>query len=110
MLSDKTWAKMRAELWHDKSSRSDAVGYRFAISGRWAEPDERLEDRDGFGDAKGAFMTPEIDTSLKDSVGHDCGSRRISFQGITTGTIIGRRPHSQTPIWWMTQTWLVFCV
>lgn len=91
LLENRTWQDMLAELRPDQSDDKVAVGYRFNISGRWAEPEETLEEDRDYGDAVMLSRKPEfeIDTLLKDSSGADCGRHRVKFLK-TPSTLLGR--------------------
>jgi len=87
LLKASTWEAMRSEHWRGKSGDALAVGYRFGISGRWAEPDETLEQERRPGDA--AVLSQQrdfrLDTFFKDKSGEDCGKHSVSFVTSTVG-------------------------
>jgi hypothetical protein len=79
LLRGKTWAAMRSELWPGPSDRSIEVGYRFAISGGWSEPDETLEEKRGPRSFEGSYDNPEIETLFTNSSGDACGKLLLKF-------------------------------
>jgi hypothetical protein len=81
LLKGRAWATMRTELWPTTFGRSVGMGYRFAASGRWAEPEETLEEERGQGAIDGNSNNPEIETLFKSSSGGDCGKLRLRFFG-----------------------------
>jgi hypothetical protein len=79
LVEGKTWAAMRAEFRSNASGRAVAMGYRFALSGRWSEPDETLEE-EGRQPIGRISVNPEIDTLFKNNSGGDCGKFRLMFR------------------------------
>ena len=78
LLEARTWADMRAEIWHAAIGRRVAVGYRFDISGRWAEPEETLDEERAAG--TGVIPeNPDLDTRFKNGSAGDCGRFRVKF-------------------------------
>jgi hypothetical protein len=69
---------MRALLWGGKSSRV-AVGYRFDTPGRWAEPDETLEQEREYGDIAVFSRNPVLETHFANKSGVDCGKDLVKF-------------------------------
>jgi hypothetical protein len=82
MLRGKSWAEVRAGIRHGTSVRA-AVGYRFDVSGLWAEPEGTLDfeivrqrmvqDHSSPGD------TVDLDAVFKDASDSDCGRLRVRF-------------------------------
>ena len=62
-----------------------AIGYRFMISDRWAEPALRLRDNQISGTVVSSGLNPEIETVFTNRSGDVCGSYRLKFTN-TTGT------------------------
>ena len=60
-------------------SDSPAVGYRFAVAGRWSEPDENLVQDRPQGDLGGNYINPELEASFTNRAGGSCGHARIRF-------------------------------
>ena len=79
LLTGKSWATMRAELWLSESGRSLAIGYRFAIAGPWSEPEETLEEERGRGHRDEQPVNPEIETLFTTSSGVHCGGLPVAF-------------------------------
>jgi hypothetical protein len=69
---------MRAQLWPAESSDAFAVGYRFKIPGRWADPDESLQEESAHTVAPPSG-NPEITTQFTNSAGRGCGEYRVKF-------------------------------
>lgn len=78
LLKGRTWEEMRAEFWPGQAGRRAAVGFRFDVPGRWAEPDEPLDGREVGGPASNS-VSPEIVTRFKDGAGRDCGVYPVRF-------------------------------
>ena len=78
LLKGRTWADLRAELWHGRSPGGVAVGYRFDIPGRWSAPQETL-DEEGSSGAVALPDNPDLETRFKNGSGGDCGRRRVKF-------------------------------
>lgn len=78
LLAGKTWADLRSELWPTNLSANAAVGYRFAIAGRWSEPVETLDDPQ---DNRDLILpeNPDLDTLFKSRSGTDCGKLLVKF-------------------------------
>jgi hypothetical protein len=56
------------------------VGYRFDVAGRWASPEETLDEKTGGdGDIEPRFTDPQLETMFTTSSGRDCGRVRLSF-------------------------------
>jgi hypothetical protein len=87
LLKGSTWEAMQSELWQGKSGDGLAVGYRFGISGGWAEPDETLEQEREPGDAAVLSQQDDfrLDTFFKDRSGKDCSKHSVSFVTSTVG-------------------------
>src|SRR6202040_607136 len=81
LLAGRTWSVMRATLWHGKTN-SDAVGYRFDTPGRWAEPDETLEEERPYGDIALTSGSPDLETRFKNRLGADCGRSLVRFVNV----------------------------
>ena len=79
LLAGRTWEDMRTELWRGKSGPGVALGYRFAISGRWSEPEIRIEDDRNSAGAVYMTVNPELDTLFRNVSGDDCGRRQVKF-------------------------------
>jgi hypothetical protein len=78
LLGGKTWAAMRSERWPDKSAAGSALGYRLETSAEWAEPEETLDDLP-YEDATLKSVDSELEVSLRNRSGGDCGKRRVKF-------------------------------
>jgi hypothetical protein len=87
LLAGRTWSVMRAALWRGKSD-GVAVGYRFDTPGRWAEPDETLEQERVYENIALSPGGPALETRFKDSSGADCGKSLVKFANapITRGS------------------------
>jgi hypothetical protein len=81
MLRGKTWQQFRASLASDRMPKNAALGYRFGLSGTWAQPDESLELDRTRGDAEILSEQNDfrIDTLFKDRLGRDCGRFHVNF-------------------------------
>jgi len=80
LLKGRGWDAVRSEFWQGISSEDVAIGYRFVISGRWAQPEETLDHRDP-GDVKQEIGNFDVDTLLTDGAGDKCGTQPIRFLG-----------------------------
>jgi hypothetical protein len=60
-------------------SGAPALGYRFAVAGRWSEPDENLVQDRRPGNLAGTYINPELETSFSTRTGRLCGQTRIQF-------------------------------
>ena len=80
LLKYQSWTKVRAQFWH-ATIRGGVVGigYRFAVAGRWAEPEETLREERGTSGAEETPRDPVIETFLKNRSGKDCGRIRLPF-------------------------------
>jgi len=78
LMEGRTWAAMRAELWHGPPSGEVAVGYRFEIRAGWAEPEWAWEDYTG-GSAYASDNAPELNTRFATRTGGACGQESIGF-------------------------------
>ena len=79
LLAGRSWAEMQAELGSKGLRRNLGMGYRFDVSGRWAEPEEMLKETRSVGVAVPHGPSFALDTLLKDGMGNDCGRLRIEF-------------------------------
>ena len=81
LLKARTWEAMRDVLWRGRSSDTVVVGYRFGISGLWAEPVETLEPERDLGDA--ALLSQQqsfdLNTIFKDRSGEECERHHVRF-------------------------------
>ena len=78
-FAGRNWDSFRTQLRRGVSNRSIGIGYRFNISGRWSEPEETLEEHrvsSSFADGPNRF---EVETLCYDSVGNECGKRKLFF-------------------------------
>ena len=79
LLNGRTWEEMRSGLWPARPKGRVAVGYRFEISGPWAEP---AVDFAPVGDLRQTGIEPErpeIETRFLSGGGAACGVRRVPF-------------------------------
>jgi hypothetical protein len=93
LLKGRSWASMRAQFWDTKTAGGGAVGYRFAIPGRWSEPEETLEEEAENGDLTPSPLNPEIETLFSNASGGDCGRLRIRFLQTQAGGKRGPLPY-----------------
>jgi len=88
LLKGKDWRELRRKLWGRAPTKGAAVGYRFLTSGRWAEPDETLNDgsphwaerKTGDFDLSVAFTT---------RTGRSCETRGVRFLAVAHGPVVG---------------------
>ncbi len=83
LLAGKSWADLRGELWGSSSSVDVAVGYKFDIPGRWAEPERIIALDQPFESPRPEMI--DIDTRFTDSAGSGCGEHRVRFASILVG-------------------------
>ena len=81
MLKNRTWTAMRADLLRSKVDDALAIGYQFEGSGRWATPEETLEEseEDGNSTLGAAGREVNLQTVFIDRTGAICGKRRVRF-------------------------------
>jgi len=83
LLKGRSWAEMRAGLWHGQEGGSVAMGYRFETSGPWAEPVENLDDALAMArtvvNLESLPRDPLLDTLLRTRAGRDCGRQQVKF-------------------------------
>lgn len=76
-LRGTTWDVMRSAVRQTK--KPAAIGYRFLLAGRWAEPDETLDETREL--SEGLPLLAEkrfrLETQFVDAVGRSCGSQDI---------------------------------
>jgi hypothetical protein len=80
-LRARTWEAIRTDVWRSQADEPLAVGYQFQISGRWAEPEETLEQQRNWGEAEFLLERQEfrLYTFFKDRFGKDCGAHYVRF-------------------------------
>jgi hypothetical protein len=86
-----TWESLRSELWHVASSVVPAIGYQLRFGGKWSQPEETLEQETVGRRLSEDLPTLELEIALKNSVGVDCGTRRVQFlkaDSVTGGYLI----------------------
>jgi len=81
LLKKRSWSSLHGKLWQIESgtNRKVQVGYRFANSGRWGEPDETLGDERKVAYIAGNYAVPEIQTLFTNRAGIICGKLRLRF-------------------------------
>lgn len=90
-LELRTWNRFRRQIWRGPSKGQSGVGYRFDIKGAWSEPEETLDDTPtDYGDAPLTSDSVILETQFKNSVGKDCGKRRIQFRRVEVVPHVGR--------------------
>jgi len=78
LLRGRTWADLRADLWHGAPGGDVAVGYRFDASDWWSRPEDTLgKEREYV--ALAHPESPDFETRFRDASGGDCGKHRVKF-------------------------------
>jgi hypothetical protein len=83
LLNAGAWAAIRAQSGHGNSG-GVALGYQFVGPGRWAEPDETLDEGRGYGNVALDTGDLQFETHFKNSSGADCGTSVVSFVKVPT--------------------------
>ena len=71
------WVSMPSELRKGVGANS-AMGYRFEMTGRWAEPAEIIDDEKDYGDIS-LPENPHLESRFKNSSGIDCARHMVEF-------------------------------
>jgi hypothetical protein len=83
MLVKKSWSMLYRDVWHTTRGLQSAVGYLFDdVSGRWAEPEETLDETRGYGKAPLSAEAVTLNTKFTTARGRECGSYAVEFQKI----------------------------
>jgi len=89
LLRGRTWADLRADLWHGAPGGDVAVGYRFDASDWWSRPEDTLgKEREYV--ALAHPESPDFETRFRDASGGDCGKHRVKFLKDPYGRRAGR--------------------
>jgi len=84
LLEGRTWAEMRADLWHGASGNDVAVGYRFEAPDWWSRPDATLGKEREYA-ALAHPENPDFETRFMNASGGDCGKHRVKFLATPMG-------------------------
>lgn len=96
MLTGKSWTALYQEIWHRANNGQGAVGYAFAITGRWSEPEETLDENRSYDDTPLKSDSVTLGTRFTTAGGADCGRYTIDFQKLKqpTGGVVYRLNNS----------------
>jgi len=87
LLKGRDWSDVRRDLWGSGSPEGAAIGYRFKTPGRWAEPDETLDDESPPW-AEGRTGAFDLSVAFTTRTGTSCETRGVRFLGVARGLVV----------------------